>query len=168
MNLQEIEIRPFSTSSLHETFLMEVSGRFFEIGKDVAELLTYFKCNGCEEASIEEYSKQNGKFSKEEILTFLNDFAKKLEKESELPNKRKSFLYNRELISANVINKCSSLLAPLFNKWFILFVILFFIALDVLYFIEYSTRGKEHLNLRYLYFKRITILFYSFFSFFTS
>ena len=34
MNLQEIEIRPFSTSSLHETFLMEVSGRFFEIGKD--------------------------------------------------------------------------------------------------------------------------------------
>ena len=42
MNLQEIEIRPFSTSSLHETFLMEVSGRFFEIGKDVAELLTYF------------------------------------------------------------------------------------------------------------------------------
>ena len=44
---------------------MEVSGRFFEIGKDVAELLTYFKCNGCEEASIEEYSKQNGKFSKE-------------------------------------------------------------------------------------------------------
>lgn len=113
MNLQEIEIRPFSTSSLHETFLMEVSGRFFEIGKDVAELLTYFKCNGCEEASIEEYSKQNGKFSKEEILTFLNDFAKKLEKESELPNKRKSFLYNRELISANVINKCSSLLAPL-------------------------------------------------------
>ena len=147
MNLQEIEIRPFSTSSLHETFLMEVSGRFFEIGKDVAELLTYFKCNGCEEASIEEYSKQNGKFSKEEILTFLNDFAKKLEKESELPNKRKSFLYNRELISANVINKCSSLLAPLFNKWFILFVILFFIALDVLYFIEYSTIGKEHLNL---------------------
>lgn len=80
MNLQEIEIRPFSTSSLHETFLMEVSGRFFEIGKDVAELLTYFKCNGCEDASIEEYSKQNGKFSKEEILTFLNDFAKKLEK----------------------------------------------------------------------------------------
>ncbi len=63
MNLQEIEIRPFSTSSLHETFLMEVSGRFFEIGKDVAELLTYFKCNGCEEASIEEYSKQNGTFS---------------------------------------------------------------------------------------------------------
>ncbi len=46
MNLQEIEIRPFSTSSLHETFLMEVSGRFFEIGKDVAELLARFTDRG--------------------------------------------------------------------------------------------------------------------------
>lgn len=39
------------------------------------------------------------------------------------------------------------MLAPLFNKWFILFVILLFIALDILYFIEYSTIGKEHLDL---------------------
>lgn len=91
MNLQEIEIRPFSTSSLHETFLMEVSGRFFEIGKDVAELLAYVKCNGCEEASIEEYSKQNGTLSKAEILTFLNDFTKKLEKRANFLTKERHF-----------------------------------------------------------------------------
>ena len=53
INLQQITVRPFPTSSTHETCLMEVSGRFFEIGKDVAHLITYFQQNGCgEEAEL--------------------------------------------------------------------------------------------------------------------
>lgn len=62
MDLQRIEIRPFQTTSIHETYLLEISGRFFEIGKDTAELLTYFRNNGCEKENVETYVKLHGSF----------------------------------------------------------------------------------------------------------
>ena len=45
-DLMRITVGPFSTSSLHTTFLMEFNNHFFEIGKDAAELLNYLKENG--------------------------------------------------------------------------------------------------------------------------
>ncbi len=41
-DLMRITVGPFSTSSLHTTFLMEFNNHFFEIGKDAAELLNLF------------------------------------------------------------------------------------------------------------------------------
>lgn len=32
--LPKIEIHPFQTTSVYETYLLEISGRFFEIGKN--------------------------------------------------------------------------------------------------------------------------------------
>lgn len=80
IDLLQIEIHPFQTTSVHETYLLEISGRFFEIGKDTAELLTYFKDNGCGEESVEAYVKLNDKYSQEEVNDFLESISKKMDK----------------------------------------------------------------------------------------
>lgn len=68
MNLQQLTIHPFPTSSRHDTCLLETEGRFFEIGKDTAELLEYLQANGGDEESIVRYAEvHNSKPSKEEI-----------------------------------------------------------------------------------------------------
>ncbi len=64
-DLMRITVRPFSTSSLHTTFLMEFNGHFFEIGKDAAELLNYLKENGCDEVAVDTYvESQDGSIGK--------------------------------------------------------------------------------------------------------
>ena len=54
-DLMRITVGPFSTWSLHTTFLMEFNNHFFEIGKDAAELLNYLKENGCDEVAVDTY-----------------------------------------------------------------------------------------------------------------
>lgn len=55
MDLQQINIYPFSSASKQETLLMEIDNHFFEISKDTAELIEYLKNNGNDEESINRY-----------------------------------------------------------------------------------------------------------------
>lgn len=43
IELQKIEIHPFQTTSTHETCLLEIAGRFFEIGKDTENYWSILK-----------------------------------------------------------------------------------------------------------------------------
>lgn len=165
MDLQKIEIRPFQTTSVHETYLLEISGRYFEIGKDTAELLTYFKNEGCEKENVEKYVKSNNKYSQEEVIDFLESVLKKLEDEEKTYDKRRTFLYNKELLSASTINRYSSILKILFNKWIMSFSVLLFIVLEILYFIDFTFSTKHNLtfNLYTLFVLFIILIFSSFF-----
>lgn len=60
MNLQQITIQTFSTSSKNDTYLLETEGRFFEIGHDAAELLTYLRAHGDSDESIRQYVNEHG------------------------------------------------------------------------------------------------------------
>lgn len=165
MDLQKIEIRPFQTASIHETYLLEISGRFFEIGKDTAELLTYFKNNGCEKESIEAYVKLCDNYTPEEINDFLESISEKLDDEEINNDKRKTFLYNKELLPTSVVNRYSSILKVLFNKWVMFFGILLFVILDILYFVDFTLSGKHNLtiNLYVLLILLFILIFSSFF-----
>ena len=164
IELQKIEIHPFQTTSTHETCLLEIAGRFFEIGKDTAELLVYFKNNGCEDENIEAYVKMTGKHSFREIKDFLEGLAKKLSEE-ENHDKRKTFLYNKELLSPVVVSYCSSLLKVLFNKWVMMSVISGFVILDVCFFIDFVSFGINRLMLN-MYLLIVLLCFFVFSSFF--
>jgi len=56
MDLQQLTVHPFPTASKHETFLLEADGRFFEIGKDTAELLKYLQKNGVNQENFHRIS----------------------------------------------------------------------------------------------------------------
>lgn len=165
MDLQKIEIRPFQTTSVHETYLLEISGRFFEIGKDTAELLTYFKNNGCEKENVEAYVKLYNTHSQEEVNDFLESISKKLDDKEGTYDKRKAFLYNKELLPASVINRYSSILKVLFNKWVMSSGIFLFVILDILYFVDFTSSAKHHLTFN-LYILLILFFIFIFSSFF--
>ncbi len=165
MDLQRIEIRPFQTTSIHETYLLEISGRFFEIGKDTAELLTYFKNIGCEKETVETYVKLYDNYTKEEVNDFLESIAKKLDDQEQTYDKRKTFLYNKELLSASAISRYSSILKVLFNKWVMSSAILLFVILDILYFVDFTFSIEHNLtfNLYTLFILLFIFIFSSFF-----
>ena len=83
--LNNICIQRFPTTSSHQTYLMEADGRFFEIGKDTAELLNFFKQHGINDTSIDTYVQiSQGRFRKEDIIVFLDSFRKRLLSENSL------------------------------------------------------------------------------------
>lgn len=165
INLQQITIRPFPTSSTHETCLMEVSGRFFEIGKDVAHLITFFQQNGCEEETIAAYAHETGRYTKEEVSNFLETLSAKLGGEHAAPDKKKAFLYNKDLFPATVVGKCSDFLKGLFHPWVMGATLFLFVLLDIAYFCQFRGIGNERLDMN-IYLLAALFLFFVFSSLF--
>lgn len=166
LNLQQITIQSFPTTSAHETYLMEVAGRFFEIGKDTARILIYFQQNGCGEEAIEAYvANTAGKYSKDEIEIFLDNLSKKMDGDKSMPDKRKAFLYNKAFLPETVINKCSVWLKFLFHRRIMIPSLLLFTVLDILYFVDFQGIGKERLDMN-IYLLAGLFLFFVFSSLF--
>lgn len=165
MDLQQITIQPFPTSSTHETCLMEVSGRFFEIGKDVAHLITYFQQNGYGEKAVTAYVRETGKYTKEDICGFLEILSKIVGGDHAAPDKKKAFFYNKDLIPAAVVEKCSSFLKNLFCPWVMIPSLLLFIVLDILYFWQFRGISNERLDMN-IYLLVTLLLFFVFSSLF--
>ena len=145
MNLQQLIIRPFPTTSKHDTFLLEAEGRFFEISKDTAELFEFLQKNSGDDESIGRYAEaHNGKTSKEEILAFLETFGKQLETDGNSNgDKRKSFLYHKDFIPATMLGKCSDVLKNMFRPWLMGTVVTVFAGLEAAYFFHYRDMVKQ-------------------------
>lgn len=152
MNLQQIAIYPFPSSSKHDTQLLEIDGRFFEIGKDTAELLEHLKTHGCGEDSIASFSNaHDGRPSIDEITKFLNVLAKRLDTDSNHNGVRdKSFVYRKDFISAAMLRKFTSLFSRLFHPWFMSFVVAVFVGLELAYFLHYRDEIEQTLVNVYL------------------
>ncbi|MBM6660588.1 hypothetical protein H6B30_02270 [Marseilla massiliensis] len=144
MNLKDITIQPFPTSSRHETYLMEASGRFFEISKDTAVLLTYLKENGLTDESISSYvASQGGKPSRDEVTAFIDGMAQKIRNQALVGDKRKSFLYSKDFITAEAAGKVSAALAWLFRPWVAIPAVAAFALADMVYFAMPSGTGNH-------------------------
>jgi len=145
MDLQQLSIHPFATASKDKSYLLEINGRFFEIGKDAAELLEYLQKNGMGEDCIERYVEIHaGKPSQKEILAFLNTFEKKFESEGDTGKKiHKAFLYNKDFLSAQTVEQYSTVLKHLFRPWLMIMAVTLFAGLEMLYFF-YARKNVEH------------------------
>lgn len=147
MDFQQVNIQAFPTSSKNETFLLEVSGRFFEIGQDTAELLMFLKEHGGSDKSIERYvTEHGGKPTKEEISTFIESMEKKTSTKDDEGDKRKSFLYSRDFISSESSDRLTSMLGRLFNRWIMVPVIMTFMVLEVAYFFFFN-ETREYMTI---------------------
>lgn len=104
-------------------------------------------------------------YTKEEVNDFLESIAKKLDDQEQTYDKRKTFLYNKELLSASAISRYSSILKVLFNKWVMSSAILLFVILDILYFVDFTFSIEHNLtfNLYTLFILLFIFIFSSFF-----
>lgn len=144
--LKNIEIQDFSSESIHKTFLLNIQGRFFEIGQDTATLLIYLKNNGTDNTVLEAYVRENkDKVSIDNIKDFLDDLGKTIHK-IEKGTSQKSFLYSRDIIPSFIISKLSKSLYFLFNKWSMISICLLFIILEYFYF-TFPNFGNEDLSI---------------------
>lgn len=145
MDLQQLTIRSFPTASKHKTYLLEAKGRFFEIGKDTAELLKYLQINGVSKESIRRYAEEHdGKLKKEEIENFLTAFRKQLNAgENSNGDHRKSFLYHKDFISATMLGRCSDVLKHLFVPWLVVTVVAVFTGLEAAYFLHFRDMVEQ-------------------------
>ena len=135
-----ITVGPFSTSSLHTTFLMEFNNHFFEIGKDAAELLNYLKENGCDEVAVDTYvESHDGHPSKDDVIEFLEMLSSKIAEGKVSSTKKGVFLYRHDLISSEKVRKCASSLKILFDSRVMMAIVGIFIILDFIHFTEFYT-----------------------------
>lgn len=139
-DLMRITVGPFSTSSLHTTFLMEFNNHFFEIGKDAAELLNYLKENGCDEVAVDTYvESHDGHPSKDDVIEFLEMLSSKIAEGKVSSTKKGVFLYRHDLISSEKVRKCASSLKILFDSRVMMAIVGIFIILDFIHFTEFYT-----------------------------
>lgn len=145
MDLQQLTVRPFPTASKHETFLLEAKGRFFEIGKDTAELIKYLQTNGMDQNSIRRYVEEHGgKPQMEEIENFLASFGKQLgSDENSKGDRRKSFIYHKDFISATLLRRYSDILKYLFSPWLMWIVVTVFVGLEATYFFHFRSMVEQ-------------------------
>lgn len=136
MDLRQLTVHPFPTASKHETYLLEADGRFFEIGKDTAELLKYLQKNGVNQESIRRYVEEHdGTPKKEEIENFLVAFERRLDADGNSNGNRKSsFIYHKDFIPSTVLGQCSDRLKHLFSPNVIWIVLTVFAGLEAAYF----------------------------------
>ena len=148
MDLQQINIYPFSSASKQETLLMEIDNHFFEISKDTAELIEYLKNNGNDEESINRYIEiYNNKPTKDEIKNLLLSLENKLTRhEKNVVVNNKPFIYHKDFISKYSVRRVSDVLKFMFHPLLMAIVILVFITLELIFF-SHSRNAEESLRI---------------------
>lgn len=136
--IKDIEIQSFSTSMRSQTYLLKYKEVFFEVGKDVANLLEYMQQYDSQEEAILSYKEStNNEYSAQEIDGFLKYVFAKLDPQRDIKesvNKKNSFLYSHELIPISTIKYFTSWLYFLFQKKMMFLVGIIFLALEIFFF----------------------------------
>lgn len=100
-----IEIQKLASSAASGRYLLGYNGKFFEANSYVVELINYLQENADEDVAISKYiEKRQGKYTKEQVRGFIEKFIHPLV-HTEAPQKRKQFLYEKELFSASLVDK---------------------------------------------------------------
>lgn len=109
-----IIIHPLSSSTQEKRFLLSCNGRYYEASLAVAELVEMLQKYQTEEEGIAAYIHgKEGKYTHEQVLQVISKFIGPLFVATE---KKRTFLYEKELFSAATIDKFSDMFRLLFNK----------------------------------------------------
>ena len=134
MNLyNNIIIHPFSSSVQEKRFLLSCNGLYYETSLAVTELVETLQQYQTEEEGIAAYIyRKEGKYTQEQVQQVINKFIKPLFAATE---KKRTFLYEKELFSAVTIDRFSDRFRFLFNKLGMLLVLLVTFILDACFFL---------------------------------
>lgn len=125
-----------SASTQEQRVLLSCSGQYYEASQPIVELVEELQRHETEEEAIAAYAeKKVGKYTPEQVRLIINKFITPLFTPKE---KKHSFLYEKELFSAAAIDKFSDAFRFLFNRWYMLAVLLVAVALDAWFFLRTS------------------------------
>ena len=121
-----------SASTQEQRVLLSCGGQYYEASQPIVELVEELQRHETEEEAIVAYAeKKAGKYTTEQVRLIIDKFITPLFVPKE---KKHSFLYEKELFSAAAIDKFSDAFRFLFNRWYMLAVLLVAVALDAWFF----------------------------------
>lgn len=128
-----IMIHPLYSASHESRYLLVYNGRYYEVNFPIVELVKALQEYPTEEEGITAYvHKKEGKYTQEQVRQVINKFVKPL---FVVKEKKRTFLYEKELFSAVTIDKFSYLFRILFNRVCMSIILSITILLDMYFFL---------------------------------
>lgn len=129
----DITIHSLSSSTQQRQYLLSCNGQYYEASHPIVELVNILQEYQEEEEAIATYvSQKEGKYTHEQVLLIITKFITPIFTSKE---KKRTFLYEKELFSASTIDKFSDACRFLFNKTYMLAVLTVVILMDAYFFL---------------------------------
>ena len=123
-----------STSTQEQRMLISYDGQYYEVSQGIIELVEVLQQHETESEAITFYcEKKKGKYTPEQVKGIIDKFVTPLF----TPKiSKRSFLYEKELFSAQAIDKLSYAFRFLFYHWYMLAVLIIALILDICFFVH--------------------------------
>ena len=130
---EDIHIQTFSSASDEARYLIGCRGQYYEAGVVVANLITTLKEYGTEDEAIKAFLRNNNnRYTIEQIRDTIKKYIAPMQ---ENKGGGKQFLYQKEIMSAQHVDRFSDALKLLFNKYIMVSVIFVALTLDAVFFL---------------------------------
>ena len=134
MDFKQIQIAPFNSSLKEQRYLLTCGDNFYEAGEHLAHLVEILQNAPDEESGIQKYvSQSGGKYTTEQIRNVVKNTVYHL---FETKEKKRVFIYEKQLLSAEKIDLFSQRLSFLFSKAVMSAVFAIGLMLDIYYFVS--------------------------------
>lgn len=131
---EDIHIQTFSSASDETRYLIGCRGQYYEAGAVVANLIVALKEYSTEGEAIEAFLRNNNsRYTAEQIRDAIRKYVTPM---LESKDGGKQFLYQREILSSQMIDRFSDFLRPLFNRYIMIGVIVVALMLDAVFFLK--------------------------------
>lgn len=133
--ISNLEVYQFDTPTQDQRFLAIYNGRQFEINGQVAELIAQLKRSNSLDDLVLFYHDKGVNYTKEQMGRIINKCLGPILVPSEIKRLR-PFIYNKELISPEFLNRLSAFFKILMNKWAAIPILAAIFFLETLFFLD--------------------------------
>lgn len=131
---KQIHIQPLASASVQKRFLLVCNGRHYEAGTPMVDLIRCLQQEATREKAVAAFiEKQKGVFSYAQVEDVITRLIQPMFADGEKSRKR-TFLYERELFSASVIDRFSDACSFLFRKTVMFPLMIAVLAADICFF----------------------------------
>lgn len=128
-----ITIHPLSSSTQEAHYLLSYNEQYYEASLPIVELIEELQKYPTKEEAIAAYiHRKEGKYTAIQVQQIINRFIMPL---FSIKEKKHTFLYEKELFSATAIDKLSYTFRFLFNKVYMIVILMIFMGLDIYFFL---------------------------------
>lgn len=129
----EILIQPLSTSVQKGHYVISYRKKYYEVSSSIVDLIMELQKQSSKEEAIKSYGGKNKKYTYVEIELVINKFIDPILIDKK--DKKNTFLYEKELLPASLIDKFSNQYCFLFKKQYMYFFFLLMLVGDLCFFI---------------------------------
>lgn len=130
----DITIHPFASAVHDKRYLLSYNGECYEVGDSLVELLIELQEKSTEEEAVFSYvQKKEGKYTPEQVRQVINKFIVPL---FSVPKKKYTFIYEKEIFAASVIDEFSDKFSFLFKSKYMISVFTMALVLNIYFFLS--------------------------------